>query len=304
MDIKQLIAFRSVMENRSASKAGIVLGITQPAVSGLIGRLERQLGVALFTRRGRRLEPTAEAKFLYTKVLQTLEGIERLENSILEFRQAQGGTLTIAAHPTASIFWLPGIAARFRHKHKDVSIRLLTRSSEHLRESVSSDSFDFGIAETVVEKATITAQRFKFRCVAVLPVHHPLAAHKVITPNLLNGVPFIALTRWQSTYFEVSRAFSHADTQWNVAAECEFFATALSIVSQGGGVTISEPISAQTEAKKKTVVLRRFEPEIPYEFAVFHPSDRPLSLLASEFLADLTIYIEEMIKHNDRQFKQ
>jgi hypothetical protein len=50
---------------------------------------------------------------------------------------------------------------------------------------------------------------------------------------------------------------------------------------RGGGVTVAEPINAQTEAAKGTVVVRRFEPDIPYEFAIFHPSDRPLSILAS-----------------------
>ncbi len=287
IEVRRLEAFRRVMDYRSVSRAAAALGISQPAVSGLIRRLEEDVGVALFTRTTRRLEPTAEARFLYREVVQALSGLDRLDGSLKELRDARRGTLTIAAHPAASISWLPKVVAQLTAGRPGVSVRLISRSSEQLRNTPPTHTFDIGMAEAPVEHATIIAKRFQLRCVAVLPRGHALCGERVITPQHLSGLPFIALTRWQATHFEIGRAFSRANASWNVTFECEFFATALSLVANGVGVSVCEPVGA-AEFAPDLVTLRPFEPAIIYEVAVFHNADRPLSLLGSEFLALLS----------------
>ena len=48
MDVKQLEAFRTVIDRRSVTAAARVLGLTQPAVSTQIARLEQAVGFTLF----------------------------------------------------------------------------------------------------------------------------------------------------------------------------------------------------------------------------------------------------------------
>ncbi len=60
MDVKLLEAFRAVVDHRSVTAAASVLGVTQPAVSTQIARLEEMIGFALFERSGGRLKPTPE----------------------------------------------------------------------------------------------------------------------------------------------------------------------------------------------------------------------------------------------------
>src|SRR3546814_11604617 len=50
MDLRQLQVFHTVMETRSASRAARILGVSPPAVSTLLKRLEDRLGIALFAR--------------------------------------------------------------------------------------------------------------------------------------------------------------------------------------------------------------------------------------------------------------
>src|SRR3546814_1657257 len=45
MDLRQLQVFHTVMETRSASRAARILGVSQPAVSTLLKRLEERLGI-------------------------------------------------------------------------------------------------------------------------------------------------------------------------------------------------------------------------------------------------------------------
>lgn len=79
---RNLEAFRIVCETGSVTRAAERLNLSQPAVSQLIGRLERSFGLRLFDRGlGRRLEPTAQARAIYLDVCRTLEAMARLEET-------------------------------------------------------------------------------------------------------------------------------------------------------------------------------------------------------------------------------
>lgn len=293
MDLRQLQGFHAVMESRSVSRAASVLGISQPAVSALIVRLEKQLGITLFSREKRRLVPTAEANLLHSQVSEALAALGKIANAVHEIRQARTGTLSIAAHPTSSISWLPPFLAAFQLKRPGITVRLVTRSSELLR--VLPEPFDIGIAEPPVHVPNVDTYRLRFRCVAALPPDHPLCKERVITPRLLDGVPFIALARWQTIHHEVNRTFDRAGARWNVVHECEFFSTAISLVAGGLGVSLIEPVSAKEEAALGRIVVREFSPAVRYDVLMFHPQRRPLAILTDEFVEEFKTYIGRFV---------
>lgn len=81
---RNLEAFRIVCETGSVTRAAERLQLSQPAISQLIGRLERAFGFRLFERgTGRRLQPTAQARAIYLDVCATLEAMARLEATAL-----------------------------------------------------------------------------------------------------------------------------------------------------------------------------------------------------------------------------
>ncbi|MGW5438160.1 LysR family transcriptional regulator [Nocardia asteroides] len=64
LDLHRLQQFLAVVENAGFTSAATELHLTQQAVSAAIAQLERQLGVALFDRAGRKLRPTAAGEVL------------------------------------------------------------------------------------------------------------------------------------------------------------------------------------------------------------------------------------------------
>src|SRR6266545_2576139 len=64
MDLRHLRTFVTVAEQGTVSKAALRLRITQPALSRQIGDLERELGLRLFDRVGRRLMLSGEGEQL------------------------------------------------------------------------------------------------------------------------------------------------------------------------------------------------------------------------------------------------
>ena len=81
MDLNLIQTFLMVAEYQSYTKAADRLGLTQPAVSASIRRLEQVIGKQLFVKKGRGIEPTSMA---YQLVPQFQQAISIVDNAISE----------------------------------------------------------------------------------------------------------------------------------------------------------------------------------------------------------------------------
>jgi DNA-binding transcriptional LysR family regulator len=284
LDIRQLEAFCTVMQHHSVTRAAQILGISQPAVSALLNKLEEAVGYALFLREHRRLTPTPEAELLFAEVAIVLERHTRLTRIAHEIHEARAGSLSIASHPGPSISWLPVLIAAFIAERPGVTVKLISRQSKGIRELVPTGAFDLALAELPVEHQLNLMRRYRLHFVAVISASSPLASHKVLTPALLNDYPFIAMFRGHAAQRGVTQAFEDANCKLRVVVECDYFASAIALAKQGVGVALVDPLSALDLASDR-IVVRRFEPTIPYDFALLHPADRAPSRLALSFAA-------------------
>jgi DNA-binding transcriptional LysR family regulator len=190
--------------------------------------------------------------------------------------------LVVASHPSAGISLLPKLVADFAKVHLGVSVRLLTRNSDVVRGLFPSQLYDIGIAELPIDYQGIEITKYRLRCVAALPKGHPLAARKIITPKMLSGLPFFAVSRERPSHHMVAKAFADADAKFNMVGEAELFATISAVVVAGAAVSVIDPWTA--ESFGSNIVVRPFEPLIPYDIGVFHSAGRPPSMVAAEFL--------------------
>ncbi|MDR3538775.1 MAG: LysR substrate-binding domain-containing protein [Acetobacteraceae bacterium] len=289
MDHRQVEIFRTVIDQGSVTAAARLLGVSQPAVSLSLAKLEKRLGFTLFRREGRRIVPTEEARLLHMEASRLLDGFDRLGVAIGEISAGQRGTLTIATNPGPAISWLPAVAAAFRRDRPQVLLRLLTRSSAEVRALARVSAFDLGLAEAPFANAEPVLRRYTLARVAVLPCDHRLAAHDVLTPALLDGEDLVATVRSSWSWSNVARAFDMAGSVCRVVAECEFTAIALNMVAAGAGVCLADPISASTVGPG--LVRRPFRPQLPYEVGLLGPPDGELTILARAFADALDAHI-------------
>jgi DNA-binding transcriptional LysR family regulator len=283
MDVKLLEAFRAVVDSRSVTAAAQALGITQPAVSGQIAKLEEAVGFPLFERAGGRLKPTAEGLLFYTEATRVLGEVDRLAATTAQIREGQSGRLVIASHPAAAISMLPQLVAAFVAERPGVSVRLVSRHSDVVSQLLPTEGYDLGIAELPVDDTAVRLVRYQMRCVAILPPRHALASRKLLTPALLSGQPMIAPARSPQMLSRVYGTFAGADAQINAVVEAEFFASCCALVAAGTGWSLVDPLSAQSFSHLG-IVARPFEPAVMYEIGVFHRRDREPSMLAAAFL--------------------
>jgi DNA-binding transcriptional LysR family regulator len=287
MDVRILEAFRAVVDHRSVTNAAAALGVTQPAVSAQIARLEQELGFLLFDRGNGRLKPTSEGILFYAEASKALTGINRLAQAAEQIRTAQTGRLVIASHPSAAISLLPGLVSAFLAERPGVLVRLLSRNSNVISRLLPTESYDIGIAELPIDEAAVRLSRFRMRCVAILPAGHKLSKRKVLTPAILSGRSVVAPSRTLQTSVRVLKAFADAGADWVPIAEAEYFASVCGLVASGAGWSIVDPLSAQT-FKHLGLVIRDFEPAVHDEIGAFYAREREPSILAQSFLSMLT----------------
>jgi DNA-binding transcriptional LysR family regulator len=285
LDVRQLEALRAVVELRSVTRAAAALGVSQPAVSSLLSRLERRVGFQLFARVGRTLHPTAEATILCREAGRALAAHEQLGRVAAGIREDRFGSLAIAAHPGPSIAWLPPVAARFIKERPGVTISFISRRSQSIREMIPTRAFDLAFAEPPIEHPMAMVRRFRLGIVAVMAPDSRLAARKVITPRLLDGQPIIAMYPGHAAQVAATRAFEAAGIRWAPVASCDYYATAIGLAAEGAGIAFVDRISAEAAAASGRVAARPVSPDLAYEFAVFHPVGQPLPRLAAAFLA-------------------
>jgi DNA-binding transcriptional LysR family regulator len=124
-----LIAFARSGSLGSYTAAARSLSVSPSAVSKSIQRLERQLGVSLFTRTTRSLTLTNEGRDLHERALKLLRDAEEIEQVAKAARAEPAGVLRIAASLPIGLHVIAPLLPRFRALHQKVSIDL--RLSDH-----------------------------------------------------------------------------------------------------------------------------------------------------------------------------
>ena len=90
LDIKILVAFITIMEEGSVSRAADRLGVTQPALSKSLQKLRDLFKDALFTRQAYGLSPTAKAVELSNQIQPILSSLsELMAPSVLDLQNLQ-----------------------------------------------------------------------------------------------------------------------------------------------------------------------------------------------------------------------
>src|SRR5690606_22342778 len=195
MKLRRLECFRTLMIQGTMTRTAELQGVSQPAVSNMIATLSHEVGFPLFTRRAGRLQPTPEAELLYQEVSRALDGVESVYRSAAQIRDGSRGHLAIAAYASISISLLPRVLSMFMEDRPGLQVQLITRSSHLVPELVSTRQVNIVIAEMPADYPSAQTEVFSYRCQCMMAIDHPLASRDVITPQDLDGVPFIALVR-------------------------------------------------------------------------------------------------------------
>ncbi|MEL7463432.1 MAG: LysR family transcriptional regulator [Pseudomonadota bacterium] len=289
MNLAQLSVFREIMETGSVSQAARNLGRTQPAVSLALKSLEDDLGLPLFERRGRRLHPVPEARYLLSEATGVLERVATMSRTMKTMQRAESGLLNVASMPGPATVLFPQFLSEVMGASPDLRVSMFTRTSLQARELVRSQVLDFAfidhepgaagseqIDETVISGA----------CFLALSADHPLAAQTEVDIAELSGEPFGVLHAETPQHKAIARAFEIAGSTLNVRIRSQIHAPLIQFAAEGRCCAIVDPLAVASERRLNAtagkIVFRELAAPIRYEYALLSPRFRALSLLAAE----------------------
>jgi len=191
LTFRQLQVFKAVYQEQSYSRAGELLGLTQPAVSSQMRQLEQAVDQPLFEYVGRRLFCTAAGERLALSIDSIFTEMQNLQTDLAAMQGNVAGELRLVAVNTAQ-YVVPYLLRAFLDLYPEVSITVRVVNRAAAIERLNNNSDDLVIMGMVPTEKPLTSLPFlDNELVPVVPPGHPLlhcedlTAQEFLDANLL-----------------------------------------------------------------------------------------------------------------------
>lgn len=276
--------FRTVMTSGSATRAAKVLGLSQPAVSMALRRLEERAGLELFQRPGGKLQPTQQAQALLAEVQRHFVGMDVIEQRIRSLKQFGAGRVRIAAFPGLGTGFVPRVLADLAAAGARSMVSLQVMGSQDVRSQVLRDEVELGIAAQDVSTAGVEHALFAhYFGVVALPAGHPLVRNNVITPKQLARHPFVALHPDDAMSQRLDAILHAHGVQLQTVVETSYTFSLCELVRNRIGVALVNPVTA-VDYLDAGLVFRPFSERLEFTALTMWPAGRPLSPFVRQML--------------------
>ncbi|WP_129992040.1 MULTISPECIES: LysR family transcriptional regulator [unclassified Rahnella] len=284
ISLRHIEIFHAVMTTGNLTEAAALLNTSQPTVSRELARCEKLLDLQLFERLRGRLYPTVQGLRLFEEVQRSYYGLERIISAAEGIRQFEQAQLSIACLPVFSQSLLPAVCKPFLDRYPEVSFNIVPQESPLLEEWLSAQRHDLGLTENTQTPAGTERQTLlTLNEVCVLPARHPLAAKPRLTPQDFSGLNFISLSATDSYRQLLDTLFTEQQVMRRLVMETHSAASVCSMVREGAGVSIVNPLTA-LDYGDNGLVLREFSVAVPFTVSLIRPLHRPASALVSTFI--------------------
>jgi LysR family nitrogen assimilation transcriptional regulator len=145
LNLRQLETFVKVAELGSFSKAALILGIAQPALSRQVRLLETELHENLLLRTGRGVVLTEAGKRLYEHSIGVLHLLARAREDLVASRGEPTGHIVIGLPPSMGrLLTLPLVEA-FKRDLPKARLAIVEGFSTHITEWIATGRVDIGL---------------------------------------------------------------------------------------------------------------------------------------------------------------
>ena len=134
--------FLYLYEQKSISKTANLLYVSQPAISYSLKELENQLGYTLFYRNSKGIEPTMEAKELYSYISTAFNIVKSGEDHIRSLNSLNVGCIRIGTPSFIGVFYLSSFIADFRKLYPGIKFEIISRSTADMVEMLETRKID------------------------------------------------------------------------------------------------------------------------------------------------------------------
>lgn len=142
LSAKALRYFLQLVDTMNYTQAAQLLGITQPALTQQIKKLERTIGTPLFGQMGKKIYLTEAGKQMKTAAEELLETINSVVDGIQEFTQDDKGTIVIGVLESIDISVFREFMVQFNQKYPNIILNLISLNRQDLWQRLDKNTLD------------------------------------------------------------------------------------------------------------------------------------------------------------------
>jgi LysR family hydrogen peroxide-inducible transcriptional activator len=296
VQLHQLRYVLAVAEHGSFSKAAEQLFLSQPALSVQVRKLERELGVALFERLGRRVVLTSAGEAFAGHVRSALAQLDQARRSAEDEGHMRTGRVAVGALPSVAARLLPRILADFQAAHPRVEVRLIEHDVPvELERMVAEGALDLAVVRKPRARVDLAARTvIREPMVALLPARHRLAGAAEVRCVDLADERFVAMGSGSGLRALFDAAWERAGLVPDVAVETTQLATLWGMVDSGVGLAMVPRLASRGTAPSRGIAIVPVAGAAHRELVVVWRDGGPLPPAPAAFLADLTAGTAEL----------
>ena len=147
LDVRRLRLLRELKIRGTLAEVAEALQYSPSSVSQQLALLEKEAGVELLRKTGRRVQLTPQAEVLVAHTAQLLETLEQAEADLAASLTTVTGTVRIAVFQSAALALMPETLSRMAAAYPEVRIEMIQREPETALHETWARDFDLVIAE-------------------------------------------------------------------------------------------------------------------------------------------------------------
>jgi LysR family hydrogen peroxide-inducible transcriptional activator len=243
MNLQDLRYIAAVSALRHFGRAAEACHVSQPTLSSQIRKLEEELGVALFERTNKRVEPTPAGERILEHANRVLEEVGQIEAIAKAAHDPMRGPFRLGVLPTLAPYLMPLILQPLQTEYPGLSIEIWEDGTQRLVDMVRNHRLDAALLATLVEEPELSELLlFDEPLIAALPSKHRLTPHRTVAADghCLSNQTLQACGRRQ-----------HRQGAWQAAS----LETLVNLVAAGYGTTLI-PALAASSLSTRDIILR------------------------------------------------
>ncbi len=196
LEWQQLEYFQRVANMQHFTKAAESLFISQPALSRAISRLEKELGVPLFERKGRTVQLNRYGKMFLEKVNLALQVIESGRQELKEVVSPDSGNISLSFLHTLGANLVPELIGEYRRSYPNVTFQLFQNTARELIEQLKAGDIDLCLTTVSELDPEISWQElFSEKLFVIVPHSHRLANRDGVNLSEIAEEPFVGFKK-------------------------------------------------------------------------------------------------------------
>jgi DNA-binding transcriptional LysR family regulator len=288
MELTPLRSFVAVAREGHVTRAARSLGLTQPAVSGQLARLEEELGTALFHRTPKGMELTSAGSAFLEHVERALADVDAGVAAVEALQGVQQGSLALGGGATATTYLLPPLLSSFHERFPNVRLYVREAGSRAVIDAVAAGELDLGVItvpEEPLPARLVHTPWIDDELALIVPDGHELSGRERFRWSELAGQPLVLFEAGSAVRRRIDRALERAGVVPQIVMELRSLESIQQMVAQGIGAAFVSRFALRDPTEG--LVPTQYATELRRQLAVVRRRDRRPSPAARAFLEHL-----------------